>query len=158
MEDKPVQTYHGQQQGYSGPEQVGFAPPGAYSNQPPMAPGSGYGQHMDYPSQPPMSYSNQPQMMPAYNSTYMVEGPNTMLYIVLSALSGIFCCWCTGAVAFFLSILAHNAKNQGDTHTAFSYVRSARIFIIVTVVLGCAALFTFFLFNILGGISASSTA
>lgn len=77
-----------------------------------------------YPAAPPA-----PQAAPA-------EAPQVFNWLIPSILSIVCCAWPLGIPALIFAILANNSKKKGDMAAAAQQAKMARLFVILSVVLG----------------------
>ena len=70
-----------------------------------------------------------PPVMPEYPNEPVVPGekPNTVLWIVLSAVEIFTCCQLTGIISLIFSIIAHISAEKGDFADAASKLKYAKI-------------------------------
>ena len=69
-----------------------------------------------------------PPVMPEYQAEPVVNGekPNTVLWIVLSAVEFFTCCQITGIISLIFSIIGHISAEKGDFADAESKIKIAK--------------------------------
>ena len=69
-----------------------------------------------------------PPVMPEYQAEPVVNGekPNTVLWIVLSAVEFFTCCQITGIISLIFSIIGHVSAEKGDYADAESKIKIAK--------------------------------
>lgn len=79
-----------------------------------------------------------PPVMPEYQAEPVVNGerPNTVLWIVLSAVGFFTCCQITGIIGLIFAILGHIAADKGDFADAAKKIRLSKILFWVGLGLG----------------------
>eukprot|EP01087_Luapelamoeba_hula_P013594 TRINITY_DN387_c2_g1_i1.p1 TRINITY_DN387_c2_g1~~TRINITY_DN387_c2_g1_i1.p1 ORF type:complete len:146 (+),score=7.28 TRINITY_DN387_c2_g1_i1:207-644(+) len=64
--------------------------------------------------------------------------PDGTCYLICSFLACFFCCWPLGIVAIIFAARTHDLAHHGDADGAWRAARATRVWIIVTIVAGCA--------------------
>ncbi len=82
--------------------------------------------------------SYQPPVMPEYPAEPVVSGerPNTILWIVLSAVEIFTCCQITGIISLIFAIIGHVSAEKGDFADAESKLKVAKTSFWIGLILG----------------------
>lgn len=127
----PAQPAYPPQQGGYPPQQGGYpAQPGYPPQPPPGQPGYGpaYGQ-------PPYGQpTTTTQVMQPGQTVIIQQGPPD--HMVISILSCLCCCWCTGIVAIYYSMKVQEFTSQGNIPAAQEASSNAKKWAIISCVVG----------------------
>lgn len=102
--------------------------------------------------------SYQPPVMPEYSAEPVVpaEKPNTVLWIILSAVEIFTCCQLTGIISLIFSIIAHVSAEKGDFADAASKLKAAKISFWIGLALGILVIVAYIVLLVFG-VAASLT-
>ena len=97
--------------------------------------------------------NSQYQTPPVYQSAYEPEKPiNWVPYLVLSIISTVCCCLPFGIVGIVFSVKINSALNAGNYEEAAQNAKMAKIWTIVSFVVGLVVGILYFIFGIIVGI------
>ncbi len=96
--------------------------------------------------------SYQPPVMPEYPAEPVVpaEKPNTVLWIVLSAVQIFTCCQITGIISLIFSIIGHVSAEKGDFADAAGKIKVAKISFWIGIALGLIGIIAYIVILVLG--------
>lgn len=77
-----------------------------------------------------------PPAYPAAPAPMATDAPKVFDWLIPSILSIIFCAWPLGIPALIFAIKANGSKKRGDMTAAAQQAKTARLFVILSVVLG----------------------
>lgn len=99
-----------------------------------------------------------PPVMPEYNAAPAPSGerPNTVLWIVLSAVEIFTCCQITGIISLIFSIIGHVSAEKGDYADAASKIKVAKISFWIGLSVGLLAVVAY-IFLVAIGVAAGLT-
>ncbi|MBQ5897249.1 MAG: CD225/dispanin family protein [Oscillospiraceae bacterium] len=95
--------------------------------------------HNEYQEQGSYVPPVMPENPPVSETVVPAEKPNTVLWIVLSAVEIFTCCGLTGIVSLIYAILGHLAADKGDFADAAKKIKTAKIWFWVGIGLGILA-------------------
>ncbi len=97
-----------------------------------------------------------PVIDPVYNEpVYSGERPNTVLWIVLSAIETFLCCTVSGVIGLIFSILGHVAAEKGDFADAAQKIKYAKISFWVGLALSLVFWVCYILFMVVLGVGTA---
>ncbi len=93
-----------------------------------------------------------PPVMPEYPSEPVVPGekPNTVLWIVLSAVEIFTCCQITGIISLIFSIIGHISAEKGDFADAAKKIKIAKTSFWIGLAVGLIAVVAYIVLMVLG--------
>lgn len=102
--------------------------------------GGNMGNQQMYQSNPNPNAYGQPMYgptnsMPNYGPN-MGKLPNFVTYLILSIAECLCCCFITGLLGIIFSCMANSSWNNGLTNDAYSKLRTAKILLIVGLIIG----------------------
>ncbi|MBR5872679.1 MAG: CD225/dispanin family protein, partial [Oscillospiraceae bacterium] len=78
------------------------------------------------------------------------DKPNTVLWIVLTAIEIFTCCQVTGIIGLIFAILGHTAAEKGDFETAEKKIKTAKTLFWVGLVLGLVVIVAYVILMAIG--------
>ncbi len=109
--------------------------------------------HTEYQEQgsyvPPVQPEQPVYSAEPINAPYPAEKPNTILWIVLNAVSIFTCCQLTGVIGLIFAILGHTAADRGDIADANKKVKTAKLCFWIGLGLGIALIVFYILYMVL---------
>ena len=99
-----------------------------------------------------------PPVMPDFNGEPVVPGekPNTVLWIVLSAVEIFTCCQITGIISLIFSIIGHISAEKGDLADAAKKIKIAKTSFWIGFGVGLAIIIAYVVLIVLGVVAGLS--